>query len=474
MELISFSFLFFVLIGVIVYYSIPKKVQYLWLLFLGIFFYAMNARAIPIFLIAGVISSYFYSRWFRNKIGLIIVTIFNVLLLFASRFYVSSSIARESSGLLNSSLLVNLGISFYTLQIIAYCVDVYKKKYEPEQNILKFILYITYFPQILQGPIPRFERLHNQFFKPHKFQYKQFVFGFELVLFGLFQKMVIADRAAIVVNRLFGEYESYKGLYVLVAGVLYSIQLYADFSGCVCIAKGVSQMFDIQIEDNFDHPYFSISIKDFWRRWHRSFSDWLKNYIYIPLGGNRQGKIRKYVNVLVTFLVSGVWHGMGLHYVAWGLLHGLYQILGEIFQPVRDFLVTKGKLDRNSFSHKLFKQAVTYFLVVIAWIFFRADSVRIALKMIRNLFVTFNPQIFLTDELYMLGLNTKEFQFLVVSIFMFWGISYLQTKIKIREFVYKQHLLFRFSILYIVIFMILIFGIYGPGYDVAQFIYGAF
>lgn len=286
----------------------------------------------------------------------------NAGLLFLLKFASSGSFFVTRLHLGRLAFLLPMGISFYTLQIIAYVVDVYRGKYPAEKNFLQYMLFVMYFPQILQGPIARFDQLKKQLCSGHTFSYATFVGGFELMIWGYFQKLVIADRAAVIVDRLFGEYRSYTGVYMLLAGVLYSIQLYTDFNGCVCIARGASEMLGITLAENFDHPYFATSIQDFWHRWHMSLSSWLRDYVYIPLGGNRKGKLRKYVNILLTFLVSGLWHGMGLTYLVWGFLHGLYQIMGSLLMPVRDRLVSLTKTDRSCFSHRLLKQLCTFSL----------------------------------------------------------------------------------------------------------------
>lgn len=478
----SLGFFTFLLLGMIVYYCIPKKGQWLWLLFLSMFFYVVNAGKLTIFIAFSIITSWIYGyvsskKMSSNnikKIGLVLVISLNIILLMFLKIASSGTLLANRLTLDRFSFLIPMGISFYTLQIIAYCVDIYKGKIKPQTNILKYALFISFFPQILQGPIPRYEQLGKQLYTERKFNYEKVTFGLQLIIWGCFQKMVVADAAAIVVNRVFGEWQTYKGIFVLFAAILYSIQLYADFAGCVCIAIGAAELFGIEIADNFNHPYFSTSIQDFWRRWHISLSSWLRDYVYIPLGGNRKGKIRKYINIILTFFVSGIWHGIGSHYIVWGLLHGFYQVIGDILKPVRDFCVKLFKINRDSFSHKLYKQGVTFSLVTLAWVFFRADSVSVAVKMIKNMIMTCNPWILFNDELYMLGLNPKESRVLFFSIFVMWVVGMLQKKMHIRETLAKQSLVFRWFIIFAGIFAVLIFGIYGPGYDAGEFIYGNF
>lgn len=483
----SISFLLFILIGAVLYYIIPKKGQWIWLLFLGMFFYVVNAGKLTVFIAFSIGTSWLYGYLLKGKkngkhyvgtkagkLGLFVVIAINVAVLVFLKVASSGTPIANRLQIDRFAFLIPMGISFYTLQIIAYMVDVYKGKIEPEKNPFKYALFVSFFPQILQGPIPRYEQLAHQLYDGHKFDYEKVTFGLQLMIWGFFQKMVVADAAAIVVNRVFGEYETYKGLFVLFAGILYSIQLYADFAGCVCIAMGAAEVFGIQLADNFNHPYFSTSIKDFWRRWHISLSSWLRDYIYIPLGGNRKGTIRKYINLVLTFIVSGLWHGIGSHYIVWGLLHGFYQVAGEVLMPVRNWFVKVFKVDRNTFSHGLYKQITTFFLVMVAWIFFRADNVRMALIMLKNMVTTFNPWILFNDELYGLGLNPKESRVMFFGIFVIWVVSMLQEKMNIRKELSKQSLVFRWIIIFAGIFSVLIFGIYGPGYDASEFIYGNF
>lgn len=499
MDFITGAFLLFFMICVTVYYGIPKKGQWIWLLLCSIFFYLYASLKLSIFILYSIVSSFWAAKRLENlcmqeqagkaetdadqkteavlvrhkKMVIAALVGSNAGLLFLLKFASSGSSLVTMLHLGRLAFLLPMGISFYTLQIIAYVVDVYRGKYPAEKNFMQYMLFVMYFPQILQGPIARFDQLKKQLCSEHTFSYETVVDGFELMIWGYFQKLVIADRAAVIVDRLFGEYQSYAGVYMLLAGVLYSIQLYTDFNGCVCIARGASEMLGITLAENFDHPYFATSIQDFWHRWHISLSSWLRDYVYIPLGGNRKGKLRKYVNILLTFLVSGIWHGMGLTYLAWGLLHGLYQVLGSLLMPVRDWLAILTKTDRGSFSHRFMKQISTFFFVMLAWIFFRADSVTQALQMIRQMAV-FNPWVLWNQSFYLLGLDPKNVWILFIAIIILLIVSIFQTRTGVRVWLKKQGIAFRYAVVYLALFSILIFGIYGPGYDAIQFIYGGF
>lgn len=489
MSFISLSYGIFLVLAVFVYYIIPKKGQWIWLLFLGMFFYAQTSVKASVFLIFSIVTSYFYgidagnaavksgkeqiSGKKKSKWLLALTILANLMVLFVMK--IGIHMPHFPSGLGGRlSLIVPVGISFYTLQIIAYMVDVYKGKVKPERNLLKYALFVSFFPQILQGPIPRFERLAPQFFKEHKFSYSLLTDNLLLMLWGFFQKMIVADNAAIVVNRIFGEYETYGGFYVVLGAFLYSIQLYADFAGCVCIARASAGLFGIHLEENFRQPYFSCSIKEFWGRWHMTLSGFLKDYVYIPLGGNRHGRVRKYINLLLTFLVSGIWHGAGLTFLVWGALHGIYQILEDLLGPVCSKVMDKLKVHKETFSYRLLLQIKTFVLVAVAWIFFRADSVRQAFIMLKNMVCEWNPYVLFDESFYMLGLNGREFRMLFVAIIVMWFVNVLQTKMRIRENFAKQNVIFRWTIIFAALFAVIIFGVYGPGYDAAQFIYGNF
>jgi len=250
------------------------------------------------------------------------------------------------------------------------------------KNPAKFTLFMAFFPQILQGPIPRFGQLAPQLYAPHRFRYETFCSGMQLMLWGYIQKMVIADRAAVLVDYVYGNAEQFYGITLLTASLFYSLQIYADFSGCVDIERGTAEMFGIDLAKNFERPYFATSIQDFWRRWHISLSSWLRDYVYIPLGGNRKGLARKYVNILIVFFVSGLWHGVGLHFLFWGLLHGAYQVAGALWQRIRTAFAARRKKPAQVLSparlcvRRAWKIFFTFNLVNLAWIFFRVPSLR--------------------------------------------------------------------------------------------------
>ncbi len=499
LNIISLYFIAFFIILSVVYYCIPKKFQWLILLTGSLVFYLSSDIRFFIFLLMSITTTFYAAKALhrlnekiatdenngskklvmQKRFVMAATLLLNVgVLTFLKFFNYFASMTSTLSNMIGSDfhirtfdLILPLGISFYTLQVIGYCVDIYRGKYKPEDNFAKYMLFVSFFPQILQGPIARYDALGDQLFSGHKFDYVQTKFGLQLMLWGYFKKMVIADRAAILVNEVFGNSPKYSGFVIIVASVFYALQLYTDFSGCVDIVTGGAQVLGIKLAPNFNKPYFATSIQDFWRRWHISLSSWLRDYLYIPLGGSRKGVFRKYINIMIVFFVSGLWHGTGLHYIAWGMLHGLYQIVGAMLMPLRQKTIKLFKIDVNTFSHKLFKTLFTFFLVNFAWIFFRADSLTIAFNMIKSIEFPYQQSTPILETLHTLGLNAANFNLLILCVFILLLISYLQTKFSIREKLAKQDLWFRWLIYFGALTAVIIFGIYGPGFDSKQFIY---
>ncbi len=476
MDFLTLTFAVFFILSVSIYYSIPKKFRWMVLLVSSLVFYLWSVPYLVIYLLFSAVTTYAYGRWTdhfekRSKGLLAVVIIANLLVLLFVKFY---PLCQEKLHFPAVQILVPMGISFYTLQVIAYCVDIYKGKIKAQENFLKYLLFVSFFPQILQGPIPRYEQMQDQLYEGHTFEYQTFRYGFQMILWGMFLKMVIADRAALFVNTVFPQYHMYEGTMLAVAAVLYSIQLYTDFLGCVCIAMGAAEVYGIHLQSNFARPYRAVSIKDFWRRWHISLSSWLRDYVYIPLGGSRKGKLRRYGNLMLTFLVSGIWHGSGLQYLFWGLMQGGYQIGGELLMPVRSGVKRLLKIQENSWFYVLWQRICTFGLITLSWVVFRADSLRSGLAMIKRIFTDVTPWIFFDGTLYTCGVSAGQFLVLILCILLVMFIEHLQEKGSVREMIAGQHLLIRWGIYLGAIALIAVFGVYGPGYDATQFLYGQF
>ncbi|KAA3386905.1 MBOAT family protein, partial [Akkermansia muciniphila] len=437
MNFISVAFILFLFCSVLIYYVLPAKAQWGWLLGCSIFFYLCYDVRYIFFLLFSCTTTFFAGKAIRKvstkqkKIAILISTlIINLGLLLFIKYANYSlglfSILAQKIGITLTfpylNLLVPIGISFYTLQAVGYCIDVYRGT-EPAQNFLKYFLFMIYFPQILQGPIPRFQALSSQLFETHRFNYRSIKFGLQLMMWGFFKKLVIADRAAILVNQVFDNVSGYAGFTLFFASLLYTLQIYTDFSGCVDIVRGASELFQIKLAQNFDQPYLATSIPEFWRRWHMSLSSWFRDYIYIPLGGNRKGLTRKCINVLIVFFVSGIWHGVGTHYIVWGFLHGVYQVIGMLWD----------KIKKGSFLHTIrpptgIKILFTFNLVNFAWIFFRANTLSEAFLFLKNMFSIFNIWVVFDGSLLSLGLDRYDFYVLLLGIAVLIFIAFLQRK----------------------------------------------
>ena len=273
------------------------------------------------------------------------------------------------------NLIVPVGISFYTFQALGYLWDVYYGKIKAEKNWWDYMLFVSFFPQIASGPISKASDLLPQIKAEREFNYSQAVEGLKFLLWGMFLKVVLADRLGLYVDSVYSNYQYHNGLTCLTASVMYSFQIYGDFAGYSCMAVGVGKLLGFDLINNFKRPYLAVSVTDFWRRWHISLSTWLKDYIYIPLGGSRCSKLRNYWNIFVTFLVSGIWHGANWTFIVWGILHGLFQIIEKACN-----------LQKNNTGGGILRIIITFILINFAWIFFRMPDVESAFEIINKIF----------------------------------------------------------------------------------------
>jgi len=277
------------------------------------------------------------------------------------------------------NIILPVGISFYTFQTLSYTIDVYKGKIKPTNDFISFAVFVSFFPQLVAGPIERASHLLPQFLKKRVFDYKNALTGVSLILYGFFKKIVIADRLAIYVNNIFNDIDYANTISLLLGIIFFSFQIYADFSGYSLIARGISKLLGFDLMINFNRPYLAGNIPDFWRRWHISLSTWFRDYLYIPLGGNRASTLRKYSNLFIVFLVSGLWHGANWTFVIWGALHGFYQV---VYLQYKKLIITKKSENKRS---QFFNTLMVYSLVTFAWIFFRANSFNQAIHYIQKL-----------------------------------------------------------------------------------------
>jgi len=490
----SIDFLIFFPIVVAVYYLIPKKARQIWLLAASYYFYMCWSVKYAVLIVISTLITYL-SGILLGKIDVEVKRKWIVALSFASNlgilmFFkyflfmlrsVNAVLGLFTDKVLNApfSIVLPVGISFYTFQALGYTIDVYRGKVEPEKNIIRYALFVSFFPQLVAGPIERSGHLLGQIDKAAKekmFEYEKFVKGFILMSYGMFMKMVIADRVSIFVDGVYNSLQATGFAETLIAMAGFSIQIYCDFGGYSLIAIGAAGMLGFDIMENFNAPYLAESISDFWHRWHISLSTWFRDYLYIPLGGNRVSRLRKYFNIMVTFLASGLWHGASWTYVAWGGLHGLFQIVGDILKPVKERINRLLKTDTAAFSYKFGKIAVTFFLTSLAWVFFRAATFGDAFLFFKDFFTRPNLWSFFDGTLFNYGLSRQETTILVwaLVVLVITDILKYVKKLTIADFLYKQNLWFRWAAIILLIVACFVFGEYGIDFDSAQFIYFRF
>lgn len=494
----SLHFLVFFPIVLLVYFIIPKKIRYIWLLISSYYFYmCWNVKYVVLILFSTVITylsglaleKVGHRNWEEKKSRLtkkavVAVSLglnLGVLAYFKYANFLLENIERVL-GMCHIELnipvvdvLLPVGISFYTFQALSYTMDVYRGDIYAEKNFFRYALFVSFFPQLVAGPIERSKNLLKQLALPSKFDYEKARDGFLLMLWGFFLKLIVADRIAIFVDTVYGDYLTYTGWYLVVATVLFAFQIYCDFYGYSVIATGAAQFLGIQLMTNFETPYFAQSVKEFWRRWHISLSSWFRDYLYFPLGGSKKGKFRKCVNIMIVFLVSGLWHGARWSFVIWGGLNGLFQVIGDILKPLRDWFVKVFGLNRSALSHKLFCVLTTFVLVDFTWIFFRATGYKEAILIIKGIVTAANPAILWDGSLYNCGLDSKNFGLMIIAIGILLVVdacNYLG--IKVRNVILRQDAWFRWIFIAFTICAILLFGIWGSSFDEANFIYFQF
>ncbi|MBR5528637.1 MAG: MBOAT family protein [Clostridia bacterium] len=401
--------LFFPLIAVL-NFIIPLKFRFIPLLIASYYFY-MSWNPELVFLILFTTAVSYFSgiliekRPSHKKLWLVISIVSSLSVLVFFKYYnflaggVSAlfSIFGAQTDFAIEGLILPVGISFYTFQTLSYSIDVYKGKIPAERNFFYYALFVSFFPQLVAGPIERPENLLPQLKAEHRFNKGDFYIGLKRMAAGFYKKVVVADIAAVYVNRVFNDAENATGAAVALASVLFAIQIYCDFSGYTDIAIGCSRIMGYRLMQNFDRPYSAENIKDFWSRWHISLTSWFKDYLYIPLGGNRKGKARMYINLFIVFLVSGLWHGANLTFVLWGVIHGIYRVVGMLTKKKRDAAYEKLGMDVNGTAVRTFRKVVTFILVCFAWIFFRANNTHDLFILISGLFTDFGGFSFVSE-----------------------------------------------------------------------------
>ena len=494
----SIDFLIFLPIVLVIYYIIPMKYKHIWLLISSYYFYmCWNAKYVLLIFVStvitylsGILIDKVEKTWSDvDKLGkykkliLAISFVSNLGILFYFK-YINFTLDIVTRILSKVNISINVpvfdvilpvGISFYTFQALSYSVDVYRGEVAPEHDFFRYALFVSFFPQLVAGPIERSKNLLTQLREPRKFDFGYAFDGILLMLWGFFLKIVLADRIAIFVDTVYGDCEHYQGIYLIVATILFAVQIYCDFSGYSSIAMGTAKLLGIELMDNFNAPYLSTSVADFWRRWHISLTSWFKDYLYIPLGGSKKGILRKYLNKMIVFMLSGLWHGAQLTFVVWGAINGLYQVIGEVLTPIREKVSDALGVNRDSEGFCVLRAIVTFTMIDFTWIFFRADSLGRAIYIIKSILNTENIWSLFDGSLYNCGLDEKNFRFMLIAVIVLLVADFLKRKgIMVREIILRQDGYIKCLVVSFSILLIMVFGKYGPAYNAVNFIYFQF
>ncbi len=380
-------------------------------------------------------------------------------------------------------ILLPIGLSFHTFQGMSYIIEVYRGKQGAERHLGIYALYVMFYPQLVAGPIERPQNLLHQFHTYHSFEYKNVTDGLKLMAWGMFKKVVIADRLAVGVTYVYSDVYSFSSLSLFLATVFFAFQIYCDFSGYSDIARGSAQVMGFSLMKNFDRPYFSKSISEFWNRWHISLSTWFRDYVYIPLGGNRTSRLIWYRNIFAVFLISGLWHGANWTYIIWGALHGFYIVFGAATERLRTQIRHSLSFYQIPFISNMIRGGVTFILVLISWVFFRANSLSDALFVLQHMF-RWIPELLIDltrgdfDSIrtlyhsFWIGLSPFQFIIATSALSVLLLVHILQRKGGLRLQINNYPTILRWTIYYCLVMAIIIFGYYDT--TTQQFIYFQF
>lgn len=532
MSVVSLQFLLFLTISFLLYYLLPKKIQPYVLLASSVVFYAFSGIDNLLIVLLTAVVVYIFSLKMQKNLDELNIMIKDldrkqartvkdemkkkrrkylvwalviVIGILAVLKYTNFAIINLNKllGVMNFgqirglNLIVPLGISFYTFMMISYLMDVYNGKISAQKNFAKYAAYVLYFPHVTQGPIARYGEVAPQIYAQRKFDYDMFVKGLWLMLWGYVKKTIIADGLFIFTDEIFGEWYKYQGIIFIIAGILYSIQIYCDFSGCMDIVRGASECFGIKLTNNFERPYFSQTLPEFWRRWHISLGSFFKDYIFYPVStsklflkvntkarkifGNEVGRIlASFIPVLSVWLLTGLWHGPSWNYICWGLFHGILISLSTAFEKPIDKVCDKLNIRRDCFSFRIFRILRTFFLCVIGRIIFISSSVTSAFSMLRS---SLSPSVIFPSALDFCDTKWEFNQRIFVIAFfclVLFGVSLAQEIMKkngstmtIRDWLAKQNIWFRWAVLLVGLIAVFILGSYGAGSG-RSFIYEQF
>lgn len=507
----SFDFILFFIVVTTLYYISPHRLRWILLLVASYYFYICWRPKQIVFILLIVFSTFvnyifslamYREKNKRKRKKYLIMTLFlnfGLLFLFKYSVFFNETIMSIISkcvtwyyrdlGQLQAQtkaelflqnypardfdIILPMGISFYTFQATSYSIDVYRKIIKPVRHYGIFSLFISFFPQLVAGPIERSSNLLPQFYKKHRFQKENVLLGLKIMLWGFFKKIVIADRVSTAVNTIYNFPQSYSGFYFVFATILFAFQIYCDFSGYSDIALGSAKVLGFELMHNFDKPYLSKSIKELWRRWHISLSTWFMDYIYIPLGGNRKGKFRKCINLFITFFVSGIWHGANWTFAIWGALHGLYLVFGILTENISKKINALFHLNR-SILLRFCSIVMTFLLFCISLIIFRANSITDAIYIFEHLLDDIpqwtNMQ-YLYEVITSLGINLFELTIVIISILFLMLAEIATTKYHVIYGVEKTNVVVRMVFYVLLSVWVLSTGVF---YNSGEFIYFQF
>lgn len=503
MGITTLKFFVFLVASVIVYYLFPKKHRWLVLLAASlIFFMSAGSWQMLIYLAFGIIATYVGTRLIgenlktekSKKIALFITLLCIIGQLVALKYI--NIIPTTINGIANIfnidlhfasfNLLAPLGISYYALSLIGYTLDVYRGTSKPQKNILKHALFTCYYPVMISGPIIRYEHMKKELFESRKYCFNNVLYGAERIIYGLLKKMVIADQLGIVVNAIFSQYNVYSGIYLIIGVIFYAIQIYTDFSGCMDIVIGASKMYGVVLPENFQSPFFSRNLSEFWRRWHITLGTWAKDYIMYPLliskpfqnladkckkkFGKKIGKkIPTIIAIFILWLIIGIWHGASYKYIfAAGILPWIYLTISELCEPLFKKLTDILHINTEKFSYRLFESLRTIALMCLIWLFVLAPTFISGFDLISNIFNMSNLDL-------RLALPSIPYNIIFIAGLIVLAVDYLQYKDKdVLGLFNKQGIIFRYIVIFFMLYLILTYGVYGPGYNPADFIYGGF
>ena len=518
MSLISVEFFIFFFLVCCVYFLLPARAQWVWLLIASLAFHYSRTYYAPriylwflaIVLVNWAGSLFMGEEYKHSKAVYRSVLIFDILVLalfkYFSFFY---EIILAAGKLFHADLTNNIcdfavfysreycpdKISYFALIIIAYITDVYWGKSKALKNPGKALLFASYFPLMTSGPIVTIEQMEGQLWgEKHRFSYDRCVRGMQRVLWGLFKKLVLSERLAVVVSAIYEYYEAYNGFYIPVAAALFAMQLYCDFSGLMDIVLGISEVLGITLPENFDTPFYSLNLSEFWRRWHITLGAFLRDYVLYPIqsssafkslrkfckkhlgkGYEKKYNIPLYLGLLISWFLIGLWHGGGWNYI-FGV--GLYMwaviVTGELLSPVFRWLVRVLHINTECASYRLFLRIRTAILFMFGLSFFRANTLRDGFLMWKGAFTKFNPWIFFDESLLKLGLDRREWGILLCGLLLLFVVSHFSQKGDVRDAIRRQNFVARFLVFAALFVIVIVYGYYGAYYNAADFIYGRF